>query len=232
MKQQPIFHLALAGLLAALAVTGCRTKQPDKGITVIRGAKPPVITGPDTMGAGTNLTTSVRPPGPGDVVLPPPPPPVPAPLTNIDPNPPPPRFGPDTSIPGARGNLADYDQDRSSFALNTVYFDYDRSVVKPAYITKINEVALIIKATANRVLIEGHCDERGTEEYNRALGERRALAVREQLVRAGISPDRIFTLSYGKDRAAQLGHDEASWSKNRRGEFVLLRPRSGGASNP
>ena len=227
MKQKLIFNLALAGLVASLGVTGCRTKQPDKGITIIRGTKPTTITDPEVIGLGTNVGPStVRQPGDGGAIV--------QPLPPI-PVEPPPRVVPlDSNIAGARGDLANYDQDRTLFALNTVLFDYDRSVVKPAYITKIQEAAVLLKGMpSNRVLIEGHCDERGTEEYNRALGERRALAVREQLVRAGVNSDRIFTLSFGKDRAAQLGHDESSWSKNRRGEFVLLRSRSGGASlNP
>ena len=226
MKQKLIFNLALAGLVASLGVTGCRTKQPDKGITIIRGTKPTTITDPDVIGLATNTVPIVRPPGDGVAIVPQPPPTSVEPPLRVVP--------PDSNIAGARGDLANYDQDRTLFALNTVLFDYDRSVVKPAYITKIQEAAVLLKGMpSNRVLIEGHCDERGTEEYNRALGERRALAVREQLVRAGVNSDRIFTLSFGKDRAAQLGHDESSWSKNRRGEFVLLRPRSGGASlNP
>ena len=72
--------------------------------------------------------------------------------------------------------------------------------------------------------IEGHCDERGTEEYNRALGERRALALREELARLGIDPGRVDTISYGKDRPVDTGRDESAHRKNRRGEFVVLTP--------
>jgi peptidoglycan-associated lipoprotein len=72
-----------------------------------------------------------------------------------------------------------------------------------------------------KLLIEGHCDERGTEEYNRALGERRALALREALAAAGIDASNVRTISYGKDKPADPGHDESAWSKNRRGEFIL-----------
>jgi peptidoglycan-associated lipoprotein len=74
------------------------------------------------------------------------------------------------------------------------------------------------------VEVDGHCDERGTEEYNRALGERRALALREELISLGVDPNRIDTVSYGKDRPAETGHDEAAWRKNRRGEFLLETP--------
>ena len=80
-------------------------------------------------------------------------------------------------------------------------------------------------ALPNKLLIEGHCDERGTEEYNRSLGERRALAVREYLVRLGIQASRIRTISYGFDRPVDNGHNEAAWSKNRRDEFIVLMPR-------
>ena len=69
-----------------------------------------------------------------------------------------------------------------------------------------------------------HSDERGTEEYNRSLAERRALALREELIRFGIDPTRVDTITYGEDRPAAIGHSEQSWGKNRRGEFVLLTP--------
>jgi peptidoglycan-associated lipoprotein len=81
--------------------------------------------------------------------------------------------------------------------------------------------------SSTKLLIEGNCDERGTEEYNRSLGERRALAVRKELVKRGIDPTRVFTKSYGKDRPVDPGHDESAWAKNRRDDFVLLHPRSG-----
>ena len=78
--------------------------------------------------------------------------------------------------------------------------------------------------TADAVRVEGNCDERGTEEYNRALGERRALALREELVRLGVDPSRVDTVSYGEDKPVDPGHDESAWRKNRRGDFILLSP--------
>jgi peptidoglycan-associated lipoprotein len=108
---------------------------------------------------------------------------------------------------------------------DTVYFDYDSSVIKPSEKSKVAAVADYLKAnSANAVKIEGHCDERGTEEYNRALGERRALALREELVGLGVDSGRVDTISYGKDRPAETGHDDAAWRKNRRGVFVVLTP--------
>ena len=76
-------------------------------------------------------------------------------------------------------------------------------------------------------MIEGHCDERGTEEYNRALGERRALSVRDALVGLGVSTDRVRTMSLGEDRPADMGLDDSAFARNRRGEFVLLKPKPG-----
>ena len=87
-------------------------------------------------------------------------------------------------------------------------------------------VAAALQADGSaRLLIEGHADERGTEEYNRALGERRALALRAELAKQGIDPNRMKTISYGEDKPAVLGHDESAWSQNRRGVFVLLHAK-------
>jgi len=108
---------------------------------------------------------------------------------------------------------------------DTVHFDYDSSVVKAGEKPKVEAVADYLKGNrSSAVKIEGHCDERGTEEYNRALGERRALALREELARLGIDPGRVDTISYGKDRPVDTGRDESAHRKNRRGEFVVLTP--------
>ena len=115
-------------------------------------------------------------------------------------------------------------------AAETVYFDYDRSSVKSSEVPKVQRVATYLKSNATALLrVEGNCDERGTEEYNRSLGERRALAVRELLVASGIAPDRVSTVTFGEDKPADPGHDEAAWSKNRRAAFVVLTP---GAAAP
>ena len=108
---------------------------------------------------------------------------------------------------------------------DTVHFDFDSSVVKASEKPHVAAVADYLKANnANAVKIDGHCDERGTEEYNRALGERRALALRETLVALGIDAGRVDTATFGKDRPIDPGHDESAWKKNRRGEFVVLTP--------
>jgi peptidoglycan-associated lipoprotein len=72
--------------------------------------------------------------------------------------------------------------------------------------------------------IEGHCDERGTEEYNRSLGDRRALSIREKLVQLGLDPEMLPTISFGEEKPVDPGHNEAAWSRNRRGELILLSP--------
>jgi len=114
-------------------------------------------------------------------------------------------------------------QNHEALAADTVYFDYDKSTIRESEKSKVASVADYLKGNpAVAVLIEGHCDERGTEEYNRALGERRALALREELVRLGIDANRVDTVTFGRDRPADTGHSDAAHAKNRRGEFVVL----------
>jgi peptidoglycan-associated lipoprotein len=116
-------------------------------------------------------------------------------------------------------------QNRDMFAAQMVHFDFDKAIVKTSETPKVEEVARRLKEMPGKaVRVEGHCDERGTEEYNRALGERRALAIREKLVSLGIAGDMVDTISFGKDKPLDPGHDTAAWSKNRRGEFILLEP--------
>jgi len=103
-----------------------------------------------------------------------------------------------------------------------VFFDFDKSAIKPeGRITLERQAAWLKKYPNVTVTIEGHCDDRGTREYNLALGERRATAVRNALVALGIAPDRIKTISYGKERPAVLGDNEAAWAQNRRGVTVI-----------
>jgi peptidoglycan-associated lipoprotein len=115
--------------------------------------------------------------------------------------------------------------DAEALKSDTVLFDFDSSVVKASEKPKVAAVADYLKANSPKaVKVEGNCDERGTEEYNRALGERRALAVREELIRLGIEMTRIDTISYGKDKPAVQGHDESAWRQNRRDDFIVLSP--------
>ena len=104
----------------------------------------------------------------------------------------------------------------------SIYFDFDKSFIRQEYRSILHEKAQSLKDNPNlHVRIEGNCDERGTNEYNLALGERRAMSAKNFLVSLGISPDRIKTISYGEERPFSLGHDEDSWSQNRRDDFVV-----------
>ena len=118
--------------------------------------------------------------------------------------------------------------DRAALAAYTAHFAFDSAVVKKSDKPNLQAVADALGRNSGvKLLIEGHCDERGTEEYNRSLGERRALALRKALGKIGVEPSRIRTISYGKDKPVDPGHDESAWAKNRRGEFVLLHPKTG-----
>jgi peptidoglycan-associated lipoprotein len=103
-----------------------------------------------------------------------------------------------------------------------VFFGYDSSELTPEGRSQIERQAQWLKTyPAVNVMVEGHCDERGTREYNLALGEKRATAVRNYLVANGVQPTRVQTISYGKERPAVLGADETSWAQNRRGVLVV-----------
>jgi peptidoglycan-associated lipoprotein len=101
-------------------------------------------------------------------------------------------------------------------------FDYDKSEIKPEGRQVLQRQADWLKKYSNvTVTVEGHCDERGTREYNLALGERRATAVKKMLVALGVTPNRVSTISYGKERPAVPGSTEAAWAQNRRGVTVV-----------
>jgi len=120
----------------------------------------------------------------------------------------------------------DWPQDRAILKADTIYFDFDSSVIKASEKPKVAAVADYLKGNmGNAVLIEGNCDERGTEEYNRALGDRRAVAVRDELISLGVVADRVDIKTWGKDNPDNApGHDEAAWHQNRRDDFVVLTP--------
>jgi peptidoglycan-associated lipoprotein len=128
----------------------------------------------------------------------------------------------------------DWPRDREIFKSDTVHFDLDSSAIRNEEKPKLAAVAEYIKAHGSDALeIDGHCDQRGTEEYNRALGERRALALREELVRLGVEASRVDTVSFGEDRPVDPAHNDAAYAKNRRGEFVLEKhPTLVGLNSP
>lgn len=106
----------------------------------------------------------------------------------------------------------------------SIYFDFDRSFIKPEYRPLLEKKAEFLKEFPEYGLrIEGNCDERGTNEYNLALGDRRADSAKSYLISRGISADRIATISYGEERPLAVGHNEESWAQNRRDDFVLIK---------
>ena len=112
----------------------------------------------------------------------------------------------------AKGSREDFIQNVG----DRVYFDFDKSDIKPEGQQTLERQATWLKQYPNvTVTVEGHCDERGTREYNLALGNRRAVAAKNALVALGVSADRIKTISYGKDRPIVVGSNEAAWAQNR-----------------
>jgi peptidoglycan-associated lipoprotein len=118
-------------------------------------------------------------------------------------------------VPGSKEDFTQNVGDR-------VFFDFDKSVVKPEGQQTLQRQAEWLKRYPNvTITIEGHCDERGTREYNLALGDRRATAVSRALVALGVQANRVKTISYGKERPAVLGSNDAAWAQNRRGVTVI-----------
>jgi len=141
--------------------------------------------------------------------------------------------GPGSFVEGAQGNIGGasdgwVEADPSGKRLNMpiIYFAYDSDVLVPTEQENLNRIADYMKKNASLgLLIEGHCDQRGTEEYNRALGERRANAIRAYLTGRGIIDSLLKTISYGKDKPAVEGSGESVWGQNRRGVPVPMRMR-------
>ena len=119
--------------------------------------------------------------------------------------------------PGIEGEVFE------SKLLKDIHFDFDKYDIRPtdAGILKEN-AALLVKFPNVKIQIEGHCDERGTVEYNLALGERRANSAKRYLISLGIPEKRISTISYGKERPSDPGHNEEAWAKNRRAHTIIL----------
>lgn len=205
MIQHSIRSLLILALAAAV-MSGCK-KNP-YGVTPLRGPGGTIIgdSRNDAIGAGTGggrIGTDAFPTSEN--------------LSNPDGT---------IRLPNPDDFEKNFNQDPAPLKAHTVYFEFDRSTVQGSEYGKLRAVADYLNGNARHaLLVEGHCDERGTEEYNRALGERRALALREYLANSGINPARVITRSFGEDRPAELGHDEAAWSKNRRGDFIVLIPK-------
>jgi peptidoglycan-associated lipoprotein len=178
-------------LLVVMSVAGCGKKQAP----IARPMPPPF--------PGATTTPPSRPPAPPEPVAEP---------TIVPPEP-----VRDDAI--ASASLDDLNRNSP---LKPVFFDLDSSDLSPEAQRALDENAATIKKYPSwAVTIEGHCDERGTAEYNLALGERRSIAARAYLVSLGIPADRVRTVSYGKEFPFDPGHDEAAFRKNRRAHFVI-----------
>lgn len=144
----------------------------------------------------------------------PPPPPPPPPVETIDtttpePPPPPPPPPPKPKLTEAQ--------------LKTVYFDFDKFNLRSDAKAMLDANYALLNEFPDAIIkIEGHCDERGTVEYNIALGDKRANAAKDYLVGLGLAPNRVSTISYGEERPAVMGDNEAAWAKNRRCEFKIV----------
>ena len=113
---------------------------------------------------------------------------------------------------------------RTSAPLLPIYFDFDKSNIREDQRARIIKNATYLNENKGaRVRIEGNCDERGTNEYNMALGERRANSAKKYLMNLGVNEDRMHTISYGEEKPLLHGHDEYSWAQNRRDDFVVVR---------
>ena len=182
-------------LMLLLAFTAaCAKKKP----ATVASGPPPAATAPAPAPAAT------------------PPPPAPRPAERVEDSVPVPAISEDTI-----GNRSLEDLNRDS-PFKPAFFDLDSSDLDDAGRAIVSANADIMKRYPTWVVtVEGHCDERGTAEYNLALGEKRAVAVKTYLVALGVSPDRLRTVSYGKEFPFDTGHTESAWSKNRRAHFVI-----------
>jgi peptidoglycan-associated lipoprotein len=190
--RQTVIVVAAVSLIAAVA---CGKKKPP----VARPAPPP----PSTSTARPPNALAPRPPAPPEPVAEP----VIVPAEPVR----------EDAI--ASASLDDVNRNSP---LKPVFYDYDSSEISSDGRAALDANAVVLKKyPAWTVTIEGHCDERGTPEYNLALGERRAVAARAYLVSLGISADRLRTVSYGKEFPFEAGHDDSAFSKNRRAHFVV-----------
>ncbi len=132
---------------------------------------------------------------------------------------------PTASAPSSSASLSGYGFDQwQNGPLGDVFYDFDSTVLSAEAQNQLKQnAAWLENNSANKALIEGHCDSRGTSEYNMALGERRASAAKEYLVRLGIASSRLETVSFGEERPFDTGKGEDAWAKNRRAHFVMKK---------
>ena len=202
MKCSTMMAILCCGALA-FAVAGCRYDDPNADDLANSQDVASEVPSDDSMNAGKDIDTE----GAG--------------ANAVDAN------ADETSLSNVTG--LPFDQD-PNYARCTdvdfapVYFGFDASQLAPAELTKIEAVAQHLQAKPERVVIvEGNCDERGSNEYNLSLGELRAIAIRDYLVSLGIDAQRIQSKSYGEEKPAVAGQGENAWAKNRRGEFAVFQ---------
>jgi peptidoglycan-associated lipoprotein len=200
MKNANLIGTFLLSMALAAGMTGCKHRPPMTTTIPDVNARPGPGNGAPTTDNGATAPTP--PPSTGE----------PIPLSN----------GEYSSLFNGSAN-----EDRTRFGADTVYFDFDSATIKPSEEAKLQDIANYFKDNKKfeGLVIEGNCDQRGTEKYNLSLGERRALAVREYLANLGVDPKRIKTVTYGSSRPADTGHDESAYKKNRRDEFILVTPK-------
>ncbi len=167
-------------------------------------------------------TAATAPPPTGAATAAPPTQPAAPPAAMAPPAAPPATAAPPTAAPPVRPSPKEF---VSIPELKDIYFDFDKYDIRPEDAKTLDANAAWLKSNPNHlVLIEGHCDERGTNEYNLALGERRAKAAMNYLVSQGVQAGRITIISYGEERPVCTAHNEPCWSKNRHDHF-LVKPR-------
>jgi len=192
-------------LSAALAagVTGCKHKTPMTTPIPDNGGRP----------SASSASSSQSGPGAGET----------APMQ------PPINTQPIALDNGSYSNLFNNNpnENREQFKADTIFFDFDSATIKASEESKLQEVANYFKNNSKfeGLIIEGNCDERGTEKYNLSLGERRALAAREYLANLGVDAHRLKTVTYGASHPVDPGHEESAWKQNRRDDFVLATPK-------
>ena len=122
------------------------------------------------------------------------------------------------------GNKTAISEGRTSAPFLPIYFDFDRYTIRPDMISRMEHNAKVMLDHPDiKVEIQGNCDERGTNEYNLALGEKRAKAARDYMVNMGVDPGRISIVSLGEEKPLDPGHNEEAWAKNRRDDFIIYR---------
>jgi peptidoglycan-associated lipoprotein len=214
--------LNLFAVVLALAVGGVGCKKPQKPVTPIgqAGAKG----GPGPGGTTRVGPTEGTPPRPNTDTVTPVQPDTTVRTTPVEPAPV--KEGPSGIEQAPIETIEGMVPDMEYFKAQTIYFEFDSSAVRKTQHGRCDAVGDELKAKPEaKLMIDGHCDERGTEEYNRSLGERRALAVRTYLIKYGVASDRVFTRSWGENRPVETGQNEDAYAKNRRAEFILLLPK-------